>query len=274
MNIMKKIACESRKDILLLGTKLGDNGVHLGGCFSIIDMLTVLYQKVVKLDRNCLNDEMRDRVIMSKGHGSIAQYVAMYHAGIYDDLDIFKNLLGQETKFYKQSVRNPAYGLEFSSGSLGQGLAYGIGVAWSLKKKKNNMSHVYVFHGDGECDEGSVWEAASIAGHLGLNNVTIIVDRNKLQIDGNTEDINSMALLEARWNSFGFYTIVIDGHDYTEIEWALRYRNSNKPIAIVANTIKGKGVSFTENNVEWHQNILTEHLYEQGVRELCMEGDE
>ncbi len=270
---MKNIAYESRKDILVLGKRLGDNGVHLGGCFSIIDMLTVLYQKVIRLDKNNLTDETRDRVVMSKGHGSIAQYVAMYRAGIYDDLAMFDNLLGKDAIFYKQSVRNPEYGLEFSSGSLGQGLAYGIGVAWSLKKKKNNISHVYVFHGDGECNEGSVWEAASIASHLKLNNVTVIVDRNKLQIDGNTEEINKMAQLEERWRSFGFDTIVIDGHNYNKIEQALRYRNSDKPIAIVANTIKGKGVSFAENNAEWHQNILTDYLYEQGIKELCLKGD-
>lgn len=271
---LKTIANESRKDILSLGLRLASNGVHLGGCFSLIEILTVLYQKVAVISNDSFTSQKRDRIILSKGHGSIAQYVAMLHAGLYDSLEDFSDLLGPNNCFYKQSVRNPEKGLEFSSGSLGQGLAYGIGIAWSLKNKNNDVSRVYVIHGDGECDEGSVWEAASIAGHLKLNNITVIVDRNRLQIDGNTEDINSMSALQERWEAFGFYTVVIDGHNFDEIEKVLMLRNEKKPIAIIANTVKGKGISFTENEPEWHQNILTDELYKKGIQELCAEGEE
>lgn len=265
---LRKIAKETRKDILQMGYSLGDSAVHIGGCMSLVELLTVLYQKNLNFNKANFQDENRDRIIMSKGHGSIALYAAMHQCGLINDLTCVNSLLGKGNIYYKQEVRNLQAGLEFSSGSLGQGLAYGIGIARSLKKKGNNTSRVYVFIGDGECGEGSVWEAASIAGHLKLDNVVVIVDRNHLQIDGDTEQINRMDMLADRWEAFGFDVVAVNGHDMDGINMAYRVRPEGKPIAIIAETIKGKGISFAEDNVEWHQNVLTRELYENALCEL------
>lgn len=140
--------------------------------------------------------------------------------------------------------------------------------ALALRIKQNDNSRVYVFLGDGECDEGSVWEAASLAGHMGLDNIIVIVDRNGLQIDGYTRDINNMDKLEDRWKAFGFEVDVIDGHNVEAIHAALSSERHGCPRAIVADTVKGKGVSFAENEVEWHQNVLTDELYARALKDV------
>lgn len=263
-----ELTLKMRQDIVEMCYKLGKNAAHLGGCMSLVELLAVLYSDHLKFDRENLKSEKRDRVIMSKGQGSIAMYSAMHQAGIINELSEAGDLLGEDNIYYKQSVRNPEYGIEFSSGSLGQGLAYGVGIAWALKKKENFDSKVYVILGDGECDEGSVWEAASLAGHLQLDNLVVIVDKNDLQIDGFTYDINKMDLMEDRWKAFGFDSVTIDGHDPEEINNAYNRVISGRPAAIIAKTVKGKGISFAENQVEWHQNELTDELYFQALREL------
>jgi transketolase len=265
--VMKQ-ANDLRMDIVELCHKLGSNAAHLGGCLSLADLMVVLYLQILQFNRNDLSTETRDRVIMSKGHGSIAMYAGMYRAGIIKNLDDLGNLLGKNNIYYKQEVRNTDKGIEFSSGSLGQGLAYGIGIAWSLKRKENETSKVYVFIGDGECDEGSVWEAASIAGHLKLNNLVVVVDKNGLQIDGKTSEINSQETMVDRWNGFGFNTVEIDGHDVFEIKKAYEINHPDKPLAIIAHTTKGKGVSFAEGEAEWHQNVLSDELYHKAIDEL------
>ena len=147
-------------------------------------------------------------------------------------------------------------------------MAYAIGIAWSLKHKGNSDSKVYVFIGDGECGEGSVWEAASIASHLKLNNIVTIIDKNDLQIDGWVRDINSQEAICDRWRSFGFDVVEINGHNYDEIKQAFSLEVKEHPKAIIAHTIKGKGLSFVENRTEWHQNVVTDELYEKGLAEL------
>lgn len=256
-----------REDIVDMCYRLGNSAGHLGGCMSLVELLAVLYGRELKFDPNNLTWESRDRVIMSKGQGSIAMYAAMHQIGMLADLSIAGNLLGEETPYYKQSVRNPEYGIEFSSGSLGQGLAYGVGIAWALKNKNNSGSKVFVILGDGECNEGSVWEAASLAGHLKLDNLIVIVDYNGLQIDGNTKDINCLDSLKERWDAFGFHSLEIDGHDIDEITKAYRV-SSKEPLAIIAKTTKGKGIHFAENQVEWHQNVLTSELYRLALEDI------
>lgn len=270
MNIqnLKDIARKMRVDIVKMCYTLGETSAHLGGCMSMVELLAVLYGEVLHYNLDDPMDEMRDRVILSKGQGSIAMYAAMHQIGLIQNLDEVGYLLGEGNEFYKQSVRNLKRGIEFSSGSLGQGLAYGVGVALGIKRKGNNTSRVFVFHGDGECDEGSVWEAASLAGHLRLNNLFVIVDRNGLQIDGHTQDINRMDRLQDRWTSFGFKSLTIDGHDIASIRKAFQTWEETGPCAIIADTVKGKGVSFAENQVEWHQNILTTSLYRRALDEV------
>ena len=267
-NKILDVALKMRKDIVEMCYRLENNAAHLGGCMSLVELLAVLYVNHLKFNISDLKSEDRDRVIMSKGQGSIAMYSAMHQVGIIEKLSEVGDLLGEGNIYYKQTVRNMDYGIEFSSGSLGQGLAYAVGIAWALKKKKNNISKVYVFIGDGECDEGSVWEAASLAGHLCLDNMVIIVDKNNLQIDGFTYDINRMDKIAERWSAFGFDTVTINGHNISEIDRALSVNASGKPRAIIAETIKGKGISFAENEAEWHQNVLTKELYEKAVNEI------
>lgn len=265
---VRNAAKRMRADIVKMCYQLGENAAHLGGCMSLVELLAVLYREYLHFDRNHLSAEERDRVIMSKGHGSIAMYAAMREVGMLKDLSETGNLLGEGNIYYKQSVRNPKHGLEFTSGSLGQGLAYAVGIALGLKRKGNDRSKIYVLIGDGECDEGSVWEAASLAGHMGLNNIIVIVDRNGLQIDGFTKDINCMDKLEERWAAFGFDVIHIDGHDINAIRNAFNAEHSGKPCAIIADTVKGKGISFAENEPEWHQKVLTRDLYLQAMEEV------
>lgn len=257
-----------RVNILELCHRLGANAAHLGGCLSLADIMHILYADYLKYDPNNPLNEDRDRVVMSKGHGSIAMYSAMCEAGLIKGLDSIGNLTGKDNIYYKQEVRSPENRIEFSSGSLGQGLAYAIGIAWSLKRKGNTCSKVYVFIGDGECGEGSVWEAASVASHLKLDNIIAIIDKNDLQIDGWVREINSQELMCDRWRSFGFDVVEINGHDYNDIKRALGSETVGRPKAIVAHTVKGKGLSFAENDAEWHQNIVTDELYEKGLLEL------
>lgn len=257
-----------RLTILELCHRLGSNAAHLGGCLSLADIMQVLYTEILYFDKDNLMDENRDRVIMSKGHGSIAMYSAMYEAGMIESLACMGKLTGKNNIYYKQEVRFPEKGLEFSSGSLGQGLAYAAGVAWALKRKGNSRSKVYVFVGDGECGEGSVWEAASVASHLKLDNIVVVADKNDLQIDGWTRDINSQEALCDRWKSFGFEVLEINGHDHAEIRQALSTKAAGRPMAVVAHTTKGKGISFAENEAEWHQNVVTDDLYDRALLEL------
>lgn len=259
---------QMREDIVKMCYRLGDNAAHLGGCMSLVELLAVLYTRFLRWDSENPSAEARDRLIMSKGQGSIAMYAAMRIKEGKPDLDEIGDLLGEGNIYYKQSVRNPARGIEFSSGSLGQGLAYGVGIAWAIRKKGNRTSKVYVFCGDGECDEGSVWEAASLAGHLQLDNLIVVVDQNGLQIDGYTRDINCMDRLGERFAAFGFDTVMIDGHNVEQIERAFLQTSNSKPRAIIAKTVKGMGVHFAEDRAEWHQNVLTEELFQQALRDV------
>ena len=162
---------------------------------------------------------------------------------------------------------NGQLGIEFSSGSLGQGVSLGVGTALALRRKNNLSSRVFVILGDGECDEGSVWEAAASAAHFDLSNLVVIVDKNGLQYDGDTTAVLSMENLAEKWAAFGWNVLEVDGHDVDALRKALT-ENSSKPLAIVAKTVKGKGISFMENNPQWHNGVVSQKLFEQAVAEL------
>lgn len=260
-----------RRDILELCHRAGDVGAHLGGCLSLVELLAVLYTHHLRFDKSNPLDENRDRFVLSKGHGGIAQYAAMHVAGLLSDGEIALPLLGENTILFKHPRRNANAGIEFSGGSLGQGLPFAVGEAIALKMKGNSVSRVYALVGDGELNEGSMWEALSIAGHRKLDNLTVIVDRNGLQLDGFTRDIQRAENLSERFAAFGFETLEIDGHDPEAIDAALWVR-PEKPYAILARAIKGRGVSFAENNADWHANVLTDGLYERAKRELGVDA--
>jgi transketolase len=179
-----------------------------------------------------------------------------------------------ESKIIAHPIQDLDFGIESSNGSLGHGLAFGVGLAWATRAK-NQESRVVVLLGDGECNEGSVWEAAMSAAHLQLTNITAIVDANGLQSDGTTESVMKINQIENVWKSFGWEAIKINGHDFTEIDKAFKTSQTiSAPVVIIAETTKGKGVSFMENNNEWHHGRITQTLLEQAVSEIGSNTDD
>lgn len=222
---------------------------HPGGSLSGADILTVLYEKCLNIPKDF--NETRDRFILSKGHASPLLYAILAEHGMFpkEDLMTFRKM---NSKLQGHPSRGYVPGVEASTGSLGQGLSLGCGIAMGLKLDKN-PANVVVYMGDGELQEGSCWEAFMQAAHRNLDNLIAIIDRNKLQIDGCTEDVMSIGDAAQKISSFGWNVIEIDGHDIEQIYEAVeKGKKSDKPFAIVANTIKGKGVSFMENNAGWH----------------------
>ena len=251
---LNRICLDMRKDILRMAKAAGASGVHFGGTFSMIELMAVLYLEVMKWGEDSAKAENRDRFILSKGHGVPAVYAAMHQAGTVSDeeLDTFK---ADATRLYAHPSMDANLGMEYSSGSLGQGLSLGVGAAIALRRKEN-PARVFVLLGDGECDEGSVWEAAMAANQYHLNNLVAIVDRNKIQYDGDTETVMGLNSLEDKWKSFGFQVMTIDGHAVEQIYDALT-TVSDKPLVIIAETIKGKGISFMEGDPGWHHKKMT-----------------
>lgn len=259
-------ASQIRKDIIDMTYSVGNMGAHLGGSLSMVEILAVLYKKVVRYNTEDLLWEERDRVILSKGHAALALYPALVQAGILRKenlLDFKKN----GSKLSGHPSLNGLPGIEFASGSLGQGLSLGVGVALALNKKGNEHSRVFVLLGDGECDEGSVWEAAASASHFNLSNLVIIIDKNEIQYDGATDSVLSMSPFEMKWKSFGWDVLEVNGHSTKELIDALSYK-SKQPLAIIAHTVKGKGITFMEGNKLFHNSRLSDKQYEEAKKEL------
>lgn len=273
INALIAAARQMRIDIINMTRACGNTGAHIGGSLSLVEIMAVLYLEIMRYDAKNPSWEDRDRLILSKGHGVMAQYAAMRQLGILtsEELLTFKQ---DKTRLFAHPSMCMDIGIEFSSGSLGQGLSLGVGTALALRRKGNIESHVFVVLGDGECDEGSVWEAAASASHYALSNLTVIVDRNRLQYDGPTCDILQMDDLAQKWSAFGFLSQTADGHSVAELARCMRQSSAavghGKPTAIIADTIKGKNVSFMENNPSWHNGALSKEQYrlamlEQGV---------
>lgn len=257
---------EMRVDILKMALAARSHGAHLGGSLSLIEIMAALYGGVMSFDAGRVDDENRDRLILSKGHGVMAQYVAYKQMGLLSEEELLTYKANDSVTSAHPSM-NDRLGIEFSSGSLGQGLSLGVGVALALRRKNNDTSRVFVVLGDGECDEGSIWEAASSAAHYKLNNLIVIVDKNGLQYDGLTDNILSMENLGEKWRAFGWQTVEVDGHNVTSIASALQTK-SQLPLAVIAHTVKGKGISFMENAAQWHNGVVTQKIFEQAVQEL------
>ena len=264
---IEKICVEMRKDIIRMTYSVGNIGAHIGGALSLVEIFAALYLFDDYMNKEYITSENRTRLILSKGHGVMAQYATMKQAGIIDD-NMLMTFKKQGSELFAHPHMNSKIGIEFSSGSLGQGLSQGVGVALALKRKNNNAK-VIVIVGDGECDEGSIWEAAMAASHFGLDNLYVIVDKNNIQYDGETTSVMDLGSIETKFEAFGWYSIKTDGHSIHEIKKALLC-NSEKPKAIVALTIKGKGVSFMENNPKWHNGRLTTEQYEVALKEQAV----
>ena len=244
-----------------------NQSTHLGGGLSMVEVMAVLYGRVLRFKVGHPRWEGRDRFILSKGHGVLGYFPALLVAGIISE-DIFKTFKTNESDLIAHPVMNLDLGIESSNGSLGQGLSMGVGIALTAKKKKSDFK-VYVYMGDGECNEGSVWEAVMSAAQLGLDNLIAVVDYNKLQSDGDSRQIIDLGDLAGKFKSFGWDVREIDGHDIAQIVNAFEAPHvSGRPRILVAHTVKGKGISFMENNNEWHHNRLTKANYELALAEL------
>lgn len=255
-----------RKDSLKMSLAAGASGAHLGGGLSMMEIMAVLYLGVMKIYPDNMEDENRDRFILSKGHGTLALYTAMNQVGLISDEELF-TFKSNDTFLTGHPIINLKRGIEFSSGSLGQGVSLGVGTALALKRKNNNSSRIFVLVGDGECDEGSVWEAAMSAAHYNLKNLIVIIDKNGLQYDGATEKVLSLGNLSSKWEAFGWDALDVDGHNIEQLYHVFQEKH-DKPLAVVAHTIKGKGISFMENNPLWHHSVLSADKYKEALADL------
>jgi transketolase len=241
---------------------------HPGGSLSAIDVLTALYFYIMRIDPSNPKWPDRDRFILSKGHVCPALYVVLAELGFFQKEALMTlRKFGSILQGHPDMNKTP--GIEMSTGSLGQGLSVACGMALAAKLDKKDYK-VYCMLGDGEIQEGNVWEAAMFAAHKRLDNLIAILDRNRLQIDGSTEDVVSLEPVADKWRAFGWNVIEIDGHDMTQILDALSLakRVRGKPTIIIAHTIKGKGVSFMENQAVFHGRSLTKEEMEKAMEEL------
>lgn len=265
---IKDLCKETRQNIVKMVYNAASG--HIGGSLSAVELLTVLFHKCMKNVPQWHRSEdfdKRDRFVLSKGHVSPAYYSVLSQLGYFgkEELLTFR-------KFGSRLQGHPTPlcpGVEVATGSLGQGLSIACGISLALKLNKNN-ANVFVLMGDGELQEGSVWEGFMNASHRKLDNLVAIIDRNRLQIDGETEKIKSLDPLDEKIKAFGWNVIEIDGHDIQAIYDAIETAKKNtSPTVIIANTIKGRGVSFMENNAGWHGKAPKKEEYEKAMQELA-----
>jgi transketolase len=263
---MKAKAKQLRRHIIEMTAEAGSG--HPGGSLSSADIVTALYFRVLRHDPHNPHWPDRDRFILSKGHAAPLLYAALAESG-YFPADELLTLRKLGSRMQGHTDRGVTPGVEMSSGALGQGLSFSIGVA--LAARLDGQGHrIYVLLGDGECDEGQVWEAAMAAAHYKLDNITAIVDRNGLQIDGWCCDVMNTEPLPDKWRAFGWHTIEVDGHDMEQLIGAFEQAKTikGKPTMIIAHTIKGKGVSFMENKAEFHGKAPTAEQAKRALKEL------
>lgn len=264
---LEKMARQLRRDVITMIATAGSG--HPGGSLSAADIVTALYFKVMHHDPKNPQWPERDRFVLSKGHAAPILYAALAECGYFpvEELSTLRKL-GSRLQGHTDRTLTP--GVEMSAGSLGQGLSYGIGMALAGGLDKRNY-RVYVLLGDGECDEGQVWEAAMFAPHHRMDNITAIIDHNDLQLDGRVCDIMGLEPLTDKWRAFNWHVLEINGHDIKEILQALKKAGEikGKPTVIIAHTIKGKGVSFMEGNVDFHGKAPNPQETEQALKELA-----
>lgn len=268
---LKKIANEIRKGVItsVFNAKSG----HPGGSLSSADILTYLYFKEMNIDPSNPQKDDRDRFVLSKGHVAPVYYSTLANRGFFpvEDLKTLRKV-GSYLQGHPDKKHIP--GVDMSTGSLGQGISVAVGMAISAKLS-NDDYRIYTLLGDGEIQEGQVWEAAMMAGHRKLDNLVVIVDNNGLQIDGKIEDVCSPYPIDEKFKAFNFHVIKINAHNFDEIKFAFKEAKSikDKPTAIIAESIKGKGISFMENQASWHGSAPNKEQYELAMRELNEVGE-
>jgi|SRR5690554_4801489 len=262
---LQRLAKDVRKDILQMIYSAGSG--HPGGSFSIVEILITLYYEVMKLNPGDPKWPKRDRFILSKGHACAGLYAILAGKGFFAQEELFKfRKIGGSLQGHPDSKKVP--GIEVSTGSLGQGLSVGVGMAMVAKMRKE-PHRVFVLLGDGECDEGQIWEAALSAAHRRLDNLTVIIDRNGLQLDGTTEAILKLEPLADKWSAFGWDIQEVEGHNFPELVKILAPQNlTGRPRAVIAHTVKGKGISYMEGKYEWHGGCPSKEQMKTALAEL------
>ena len=265
-------ALHMRKLCLKMAYECGGNA-HLGGGLSLVDAMVVLYGDVMNTSDKGLSYDQKDKFILSKGHGVLGYYAALAEFGLIREADL-STFLADGSDLIAHPVMKPEIGLEASTGSLGQGISMAVGLALAAKKK-GYIYQTYVLCGNGESNEGSVWEACMAAVNYQLDNFTLFLDNNHMQSDGTSADIMDVSEKYAGMlKALGFQVIEIDGNDIRQVYNAYHQpHEEGKPKAIIGNTIKGKGISFMENMAEWHHNRLTKDQYEKAIAELEADHD-
>lgn len=271
VNFLEGKAKQIRRDLvtMIYESKTG----HIGGSLSCTDIMTVLYYSIMKIDPQNPKWSERDRFILSKGHSVEGLYCILADKGFYP-----KEKLKEFSKFGSTLIGHPNNknaGVEMNTGALGHGLPVAVGMALAAKMDKKDY-RVFTIMGDGEQAEGSVWEAAMSGAHYKLDNLIAIVDRNKLQISGSTEEVMSLESLEDKWASFGWNVIAVDGNDVEKLQQLLSSlpQEKGKPTLVMAYTTKGKGISFMENQAKWHHGVPSEEQFKQAMKELGGKVDE
>jgi transketolase len=265
INLLAAQAKEARRNIVRTIDFAGQG--HIGGDLSVIDAMTTIFYGVLNHDPANPGLPNRDRFILSKGHCAAALYSTLASCGYFDAAEL-ATFMGPDSPLNGHPNRNKVPGVETNTGPLGHGLPIAVGTAIGAKLTKTG-ARTFVIMGDGEMQEGSNWEALMSASHFGLDNLTAIVDRNRLQQGARTEDTNGLDPLDQKLSAFGLEVREIDGHDYQQLLEALAPSTTGKPVAIIANTIKGKGVSFIEDRVEWHHKVPNAEQVAQALEELA-----
>lgn len=265
---LRRVAREIRRSIIQTAWYAPVDGVHLGPALSMVEIATVLYGNEMRYDATNMASTQRDRLLLSKGHAALALYCALHRFGILsaEQLATFDH---SGAHLPALTPMNPEMGIDFAGGSLGHGIGYASGIAL-VQRMRQQSWHNYIVLGDGECNEGSVWESAFFAAHQQLDNLTAIVDCNGYQSDWSCKDTLTMNF-PALWQGCGWHVIECDGHDVSALSAAFAEQTNGKPKAIIARTVKGKGISFMEHNNAFHRNKLSQAQFDTAMMEL--EGD-
>jgi len=261
---LKRVAAELRHRLVRMSNAA--KTPHLGSGLSCIDILVAAYWNVLRIDPQQADDANRDRLILSKGHAATALYAVLARRGFFSE-ELLESFGHPGAPLAEQPAPGCAPGVELATGSLGHGLPVGVGMAMAARLKK--LSHrVLVVMSDGECNEGTVWEAAMFAAARGLGNLSVVVDYNKWQATGRSNEVMQLSSFVDKWSAFGWNASEVDGHDIDAITGKLNDPRDDQPTAIVAHTVKGKGISFMEDDNNWHYRIPTEEEVEQAAVEL------
>ncbi len=260
---LRVLARQARQSIIEMACRSGS--AHVGSCLSCVDLLVAVYFGALKIERNDWQD--RDIFVLSKGHAAMALYAVLALKGLLPKRLLQGYFLNDGT-LPAHLDRSPSYGIEVSAGSLGHGFNMALGAAYGYKLK-NDRRKVFALIGDGESEEGSVWEGALFASKLGLDNVTVLMDRNDLQGYGRPTEICYFEPIVDKWKAFGWRVDRVDGHDFKQVLAAIRKPHAGRPKMIIADTRKGKGVSFMEDQMKWHYFVVTDEVRLQAMRELC-----